>query len=128
MCNHFATFVMARDPMAKFKFASLQSKLGMDTLRRYGLPEDLSTVLLVEDDQVYLRSEAILRITQELNFPWTMSRILRLLPIFLRDTGYNIISSWRYTLFGYKEQCRYEPRWKDRFISENDYLGNDKTV
>lgn len=53
MCNTFALFVIARDKKAIFRFASLQSSLGQATIKRLGIANDLSTVVLVEPGDLF---------------------------------------------------------------------------
>jgi len=120
MCNSFAIFVIARDPKAIFRFASLQSPLGISTINRLGIPNDLSTVVLVEPgDVVYTKSNAILQIMSRLYFPYSMANLLLCFPSPVRDFGYWCVASSRYYLWGQKETCEYHPEWRDRFLAES---------
>jgi predicted DCC family thiol-disulfide oxidoreductase YuxK len=50
MCNGFATFVLARDPNERFKFAPLQSNFGKWILQEYNLPQEIQSIILIEPD------------------------------------------------------------------------------
>ncbi|MEM6264593.1 MAG: DCC1-like thiol-disulfide oxidoreductase family protein [Bacteroidota bacterium] len=104
-CDAAVKFVIDRDPNGHFQFASLQSEKGKDLLKKYRLPSDLSTIVLVENEHVYTRSSAVLRIAGELNFPWTIGRWLLIIPKPLRDWAYGIFARNRYTWFGQQDSC-----------------------
>eukprot|EP01127_Copromyxa_protea_P005938 TRINITY_DN15766_c0_g1_i1.p1 TRINITY_DN15766_c0_g1~~TRINITY_DN15766_c0_g1_i1.p1 ORF type:complete len:150 (-),score=12.24 TRINITY_DN15766_c0_g1_i1:40-489(-) len=120
MCNGFAVFVLARDKKEIFRFASLQSPLGLSTLERLGIPCDLSTVVLVEPgDTFYTKSTAILRILSQLTFPFYLASSCLYVPAVVRDFGYWCVASSRYQVFGKKDVCEYRPEWSDRFLAES---------
>jgi len=119
MCNSFVNFVLQRDSNVRFRFASLQSPYGLATLAKLGLPNDLSTVVLVEPDGTYsLKSSAILKITENLTFPWYLGSYFLWIPTPVRDLGYWGVATSRYYLFGQSSVCNYNPQWRDRFLSE----------
>lgn len=127
LCNGFVNFVIDRDPGAKFKFGSLQSPEAAALLREVApaLSTDptssdaMSTVILVEDGIVYTRSSAVLRILRHLGGAWPASYGFIIIPAFIRDFVYGIISRYRYRLFGKRDVCRIPtPELKARFISQ----------
>lgn len=106
LCNGFVQFVIKRDEKARFKFASLQSEIGQEILHKHNLPVDeLTSVIYVQNEKVFLRSEAALRIAAQLDGIWELSRILLVFPTPLRDFVYNIIAKNRYRIFGKREEC-----------------------
>lgn len=115
-CNASVQFVYKRDPKGIFKFASLQSETGKKYLEKFGLKNlETSTVVLIEDDWVTLRSTAALRIAMNLKGGWPMLSIFILVPRFIRDVVYNFIAKRRHRLV--KEKCELPTvEFKDRFI------------
>lgn len=106
LCNGFVQFVIKRDKNAVFKFASLQSETGQEVLRKYNLPVDeLTSVIYVQNENVFLRSEAALRIASQLDGIWKLSKILLVFPTPLRDFVYNFIARNRYRIFGKRDEC-----------------------
>jgi len=106
VCERTVRFVAPRDRHGRFQFASLQSPVGSDLLRRAGLPpEQLDTVVLIEGERVSLRSTAILRVLRRLRFPWPLLYPLILLPRALRDRAYDAFAARRYRWFGKKDAC-----------------------
>ncbi len=62
-------------------------------------------------------SDAILAIYQGLGFPWSLARILRIVPASWRDPVYRLVARNRYRLFGRRETCWVAPeRYRDRIL------------
>lgn len=101
------------------RFAALQSPAGRALLRRSGrAPDDISSIVLVEEGASHVRSEAILRIGQRLGLPFPALAALGLLvPTGLRDAAYDVVADNRYSVFGRTPACRLsDDRFADRFV------------
>lgn len=106
LCSGLVKFIITRDPAGKFRFASLQSGFGRSQLLRFNLnPEILHSVIVIDHDVVFQRSDAALYIAKHIGLPWNLLTGFKILPKFLRDAGYNTIAKSRYRLFGKKESC-----------------------
>ncbi len=106
-CNSSINFVIDHDSRQNFVFASLQSDKAKEIID--GQEQDLSVVdslILVDDDKVYIKSSAALRIARRLSFPWNLAYALVVIPRFLRDPIYDWIARNRYKWFGKMDQCR----------------------
>jgi predicted DCC family thiol-disulfide oxidoreductase YuxK len=119
LCNAAVNFLIDHDPEGRFKFGALQSEAVEPLLERQGLKADyLDSFVLIDDEQVYRRSDAALRIAWRLGGPWRLIYPLLLLPRPLRDAAYNWIAENRYRWFGKQDACRLPtPELKARFIS-----------
>ena len=81
LCNGFVDFVIARDPGAQFRFASLQSDAARRLLSGVELEApDRDSVVLIEHGHVFRRSEAALRIARRLGAPWSFAYPLLAFP------------------------------------------------
>lgn len=118
LCNGFVQFLIKRDPHAHFRFAALQSEMGQALLKKHGMSTDeIDTVVMLENDQLYIRSEVGLRIASQMNGLWPIFSILRILPLWFRDPIYDFIAARRYRWFGEKDQCMIPtPALKSRFL------------
>ena len=106
LCTGFVQFLIPRDPEGQFKFASLQSDVGEQLLAEHDLDtERLDSIVLVDGDDVYVKSSAVIRIASHLGGVYALARPLRFLPRALRDWGYDIVAANRYRVFGKKDQC-----------------------
>ena len=110
LCNDWVNFVIDRDQSATFRFASLQSDEARELLESIGhelaIKSGPETILLVDSGQVYEKSDAVLRILAGLGRGWAFSRLLRIIPRFVRDAVYDIVARNRYSWFGRTEVCR----------------------
>lgn len=71
LCNGGVNFALDWDPAGRFRFAALQSESGRALLVRAGRrPDDISSIVLVERDRAYVKSEAVLRIASKLGNPF----------------------------------------------------------
>lgn len=119
LCNGFVQFVIERDPESRFRFASLQS----DYAKKYfsDRPEfiqEVSTVLLVENGQLYSHSDVALQMTKYFGALWPTLQVFKVIPKSLRDNIYNWIAKNRYRWFGKSEVCMIPtPDLKARFLS-----------
>ncbi len=101
LCNRWVKFVLTCEAGADIRFASLQSDVGRQLLRQHGFADDrLDTIVFIERDSAYIRSDAVLRIARRLRTPYRWMRVLRLVPRPLRDAAYRLVSRYRIALFG----------------------------
>ena len=82
LCSGFVQFCFVHDGDGRLKFASAQSPLGRRVIEALGLPANTldRTILLIEDDEVFSQSTAVLRSLRHLRgWPrWLMP--LRVVP------------------------------------------------
>jgi predicted DCC family thiol-disulfide oxidoreductase YuxK len=119
LCNGLVRFVVKFDTEGHYRFAPLQSDVGRRLQERFDLdPDDVDTVVLVEGDDCYLKSAAILRVMGHLDGPWPLLGPLRYLPRSVRDFGYDLVARYRYRVFGRKDACPIpDPEIRDRFAN-----------
>ncbi|OVE83462.1 thiol-disulfide oxidoreductase DCC family protein [Natronolimnobius baerhuensis] len=106
LCAGFVQFIVPRDPEGIFHFASLQSEVGQELLAAHGLVDhDLDSIVLLEGDDAYVKSDAVFQIAERLGGIYALARPLKYLPRRLRDWGYDVVAANRYRIFGQKDQC-----------------------
>jgi len=117
-CIFWVQFVIKRDPLKKFRFASLQSSKGQEILKEIGLPKQaFSTMVYLEGNRYYLKSSAALHILKRMNGFWPILFVFVIVPPLIRNLFYNGIAKNRYLWFGRKETCMVPtPDLKDRFV------------
>lgn len=118
LCNASVQWVLKRDRKGIFKFAALQSETGQRLLQQFGFSqENFDTVVLVDGEKVFTRSDAPLEIARRLGGLWSLFFVFKIIPRFLRDAVYNWVARNRYRWFGRKEECMLpRPEWKNRFL------------
>ena len=79
--------------------------------------EALSTLVLVQDGRVHVRSTAALRVAAMMDYPWKLLSTFVLLPTPIRDAAYKLVARNRYSLFGQVGECRAPTeRFQARFL------------
>ncbi len=118
LCNHAVIFIIDRDSKKRYKFASLQSNIGQQLLKRYQFStKKLDSLVLIYKDKAFTKSTAALKIARNLDGLWPLASVFIILPPFLRNFFYDIIAKYRYKLFGKSESCRYpSDELRSRFI------------
>jgi predicted DCC family thiol-disulfide oxidoreductase YuxK len=118
LCSGFVAFCLTHESGRRLRFAAMQSETGQAVLRRLGLPlDEYETVLFLEGDAVFRKSDAFFRVVRYLRRPWSWLRPARAVPRVLRDWLYDRVSRNRYRLFGRRAQCMVPGREvADRFL------------
>ncbi|PKQ64909.1 hypothetical protein BZG02_03415 [Labilibaculum filiforme] len=118
LCTTSVRFLLAYNQKENLHFASLQSNFAKELLLQYHLPSSkLSTIILIENQQVYTKSIAVLELSKHLTYPWRVFYFLKFVPRRISDWVYDRISKNRYKCFGKKNQCMIpKPEWKHRFF------------
>lgn len=106
LCNGAVQFIIERDEKNIFKFAPLQSDFAAQELITFNFnPNQLGSILLLENGKIYTKSTAALRISKKLNGLWPMMYAFIVVPRFIRDAVYDFIAKNRYKWFGKQESC-----------------------
>ncbi len=117
-CNSSVNFIIKNDKTDHFRFLPLQSERGKKIVAEYNLdPENLQTVILLEQGRIYTRSTAALRIARKLSGGWKLMYGFVIVPSVVRDFFYNIIARNRYKWWGQRDSCMIPtPEVKRKFL------------
>ncbi|MBK5208156.1 MAG: thiol-disulfide oxidoreductase DCC family protein [Flavobacteriaceae bacterium] len=118
LCNASVNFVIKHDKKKHFLFASLQSDAAKEILLQFNLKNlTIDTVFLVENNKIYDKSTAALKIAKHLGGGFKTFYLFFIVPKFLRDWIYNFVANHRYQWFGKRESCMIpSPELKNRFF------------
>lgn len=106
LCNRTVKFIHRHDRKKRFLFATLQSDFGREVLRKVGLPTDKpDTIIYIRAEKYYQKSTAALYIMRDLGGIWKLFFCFIIIPPFIRDLIYNIVSKNRYRVFGKRDEC-----------------------
>lgn len=128
LCNNAVNLALDWDPDGKLRFSALQSNVGRSLLEANGRrADDISSIVLVTKDGAYVKSDAVLKISEELTplslLPLKPAAIVGrlLVPKFLRDIIYDNVADNRYQLMGKRNECRFdaEGEFDDRFVDDD---------
>ena len=118
LCNSSVRFVLRNDKKEKFLFSSLQSDASQKLLLQLNHKNNqMKSILLVEEGEIFEKSEAALKIASNLRLPWKLAAAFRILPRGMRDRIYDFVAENRYKWFGRRDTCTYSiTKYENRFI------------
>ena len=103
LCNRSVQSILKKDKKNTFLFSPLQSTYAKEKL---GESYTVSTIILYHQHQIYLRSDAIIKIATILGGIYKIAVIGYLIPKLWRDACYNYIANRRYKWFGKYDTCK----------------------
>ncbi|KAK3241928.1 hypothetical protein CYMTET_48346 [Cymbomonas tetramitiformis] len=120
MCNGGVNFCLDWDKTGELRFAALQSEAGKALLVKSGRrPDDISSIVFVDETGSLLKSEAVIKIAELLSLPFpALSVFASFFPAFFRDFVYDTVAENRYSILGERSACRLsDPNFDNRFVS-----------
>jgi predicted DCC family thiol-disulfide oxidoreductase YuxK len=109
-CERSVKFIATRDPQAYFRFGASQAPQAAELLGRFAVTrESARSIILIEDEQIYLRSTAALRIASRLTFPWRLAAVFLWVPVPMRDAVYRMVAAVRHRIAGKSNACEIPP-------------------
>ena len=119
LCNNYILFLAKRDRKNHFLFSSLQSKIADELIKIYDREE---SVILLVDNIIKTKSDAVIYILSKLNFPYNIAPILYIIPKYFRDILYTFIAKRRKIIFPAIEDCGIVNLQKNQTIMEGKIL------
>jgi predicted DCC family thiol-disulfide oxidoreductase YuxK len=119
-CDSSINRIIRHDKKDKFLFAPLQSEIGKKLAEQYSInTEKIDSIILIENNNAYTKSSAILRISRHLNRLYPLMFGFMIIPAFIRNAVYDLIARNRYKWFGKKDTCMIPTaEVRSKFISE----------
>ncbi|MCO5232834.1 MAG: DUF393 domain-containing protein [Chitinophagales bacterium] len=118
-CNSSVLWIIKRDRNKIFYFASLQSEVAKNTLRKFNINNtEIDSIIYIKKGNLFIKSSAALEIAKDLKNIWSIFYIFKIIPCFFRDMAYDQFAKRRYRLFGKKSECMIpDITLKDHFLS-----------
>ena len=118
VCDSSVQFILDHDSEGTIHFAPLQSSAGRRLAAEHGIDaSDLDTLVLIDNDRAWVRTDAVLRIASRLDAPWSWAAALRAVPRPVRDLAYRLLAMNRTHWFGSRTACRIPtPDVRARFL------------
>jgi predicted DCC family thiol-disulfide oxidoreductase YuxK len=103
LCHRVVRFVVKRDKNKIFLLTPLQGETARQKLIVDVLNSD--TVVLLEGNNVFIKSKAAFKVMKHLGFPWSILCLFGVLPKVLTDKVYDAIARRRYRIWGRRIVC-----------------------
>lgn len=106
-CSAGVRRVMRLDRKKRIRFSPLQGQFSKEKgFQQYADPAGGTMVLLRETDgRVFLRSDAVIELGRALGGVWSLVKIGKIIPRFLRDPLYKLIARNRYWISKHQQFC-----------------------
>jgi predicted DCC family thiol-disulfide oxidoreductase YuxK len=114
-CNRSVQLILKYERNTVVKFASLQSAFAKMVLKEFGLESNYNeSILFYENDRLYSKSTAILKIISYLKWYFYPLLIIWLIPNLIRDKVYDLIARNRKR---FSIICKiHDPKQSNRFL------------
>lgn len=100
LCKNSTGFIKMKGGKDRFHFESLHTLKGKQYLKKIGFPDNYNkSIVLLDNNQVYSESEAVLLIFRRLRGLWSALYILKIIPRPIRDFFYRFVSKYRHRMF-----------------------------
>lgn len=119
LCNAAVLFVIKRDKKDIFRYAALQSEIGLKLTKERGInTKEVDSIVLIEPGVAYYtKSTAALKIAGHFGGIWKLVSVLQWLPGGFRNWVYDYVAANRYKWYGKKDQCMIPtPELKSKFL------------
>ena len=116
LCQGSVLYLMKHDKKGVLKFASLQGNYAKDFVNETEI-QYMQSILFFDGKMLYKKSTAVLKLSSLLGRWHQLLLLGYILPRFVRDWLYNIVSKNRYRWFGKKDQCMLPSKgFENRFL------------
>lgn len=105
LCNSIVLFLIKHDTEYNLHFAAQQSEAGKNTMHQHAIRDREKSVIVIKDELVFYKSDAIIEIAKLLTGWPSIFKYTKILPKFLRDGIYSLVSKNRYSIFGIRNTC-----------------------
>jgi predicted DCC family thiol-disulfide oxidoreductase YuxK len=104
-CQRSVRFIHRHDRGNVYRFAARQTATGERLLAEAGVGLAPNSMVLIDDQGTWLRSDAVLRIAAGLDAPWSGARVFLLVPRVVRDAVYRGVAFIRHRLSAFLPAC-----------------------
>jgi predicted DCC family thiol-disulfide oxidoreductase YuxK len=104
-CQRSIRFIHRYDRANAFRFAARRTPAGEKLLAEVGVALAPNSMVLIDEQGAWLRSDAVLRIAARLAAPWSVARVFLLVPRPIRDAVYRVIAAVRHRISGRLSAC-----------------------
>ena len=119
LCDNAVQFIIKHDKKDVFRFASLQSQIGQEIIKKIGIDvSKIDSIILYEPENAYYhKSEAALNIAAGLSGAVSLLTVFKIFPAGFSNYFYDYIAKNRYSWYGKKDNCMIpSPELKSKFL------------
>ena len=117
LCSRTVQFILKHDKQQKFIFGSLQSEAGKQIRKKFHIPDEIDSVIVIHSGKTFYYSESVFIILKNLGGFRRFFLLFRIIPLKCTDCLYRWIAGKRYRWFRKRATCFLPSAdYRDRFI------------
>lgn len=101
LCHRSVRVLIYLDKKKILRYSSLEG----EKIKSLKINTNIDSIIFYDEGEVYYKSTAILKIFSRLGGFYKLMNIFYILPKFLRDFLYDILTKYRYRIFGKSNTC-----------------------
>lgn len=105
MCNGLINFMMSEDRNHALRYAPLQGETAKDNVATEYL-DNMNSIVYQENGKTYIESDGVIQALAAMGGTYKLALVFKVVPKYIRNKIYRVISKNRYKWFGKKDQCR----------------------
>ena len=120
MCSRFIRFIVLLDKRKKFKFSPISSDFASRVLsKKLDKKQVGKFIVYLSNNKIYKKSDAVIQIMVDIGGLFNIFKLLKIIPLQIRDIFYDIFANNRYKWFGKSDVCHVAPKEiRDQFINK----------
>lgn len=103
-CQKSVQFILNHEKEPLLRFAPLQGEYALKYLPK-DLTNDLDSLVILQDQKIYTKSDAVLLIVKSLGFPYSLAKVGKIIPLSVRDLLYKLVARNRFKLSKASKTC-----------------------
>ena len=110
LCRSTIKFLRSKSKSNALEFYALQSEMATIIFKYYISVPACDSVILIKKSasnkwEYFTKSDAVFRCAGLLSFPWSLFKLLLILPGSIRDFFYEFLARYRFNIFGKTIDC-----------------------
>lgn len=105
LCSGVVRFLLKHEKRHDLKFSPLAGTYARDLFRRFPQVQSIDSVVFLEGNDLFVRSDAVRQIFRYLGGGWHILLIFWIIPRPLLDRLYDVAAQHRFALFGKESGC-----------------------
>lgn len=107
LCNFSVSTILKFEQHPYFKFSPITSEFTKTFFKEnYQTIESINSVILYDDEILYYKSDALIKIAEQFRSPYKYLNLIRYVPKNIRDSIYDFIAKYRFSIVGKRKTCR----------------------
>jgi predicted DCC family thiol-disulfide oxidoreductase YuxK len=117
-CQQSVQFILQNERDETVCFAPLQSDFASQILKEHPFLQTIDSIVVLQGKDVLVESDAVIALSSYLKSPYSLGRLLKMVPKISRDALYRLVAKHRHRFVRNNESCLLpSPQQRKRFFT-----------